>query len=325
MTTNGSFLEDKMNRKPGLSQHLASDITRAASKQTYYTIRFLADRDLVPDAYRAYAYFRWVDDCLDNEVSSQPERAAFLKCQQTLLEACYRGQAPGWASPEEQMLVDLVGNDTEKNSGLRSYLHNMMAVMVFDVVRRGRTISQAELSAYSRMLATAVTEALHYFIGHNCPSPYDETRYLAVQGAHVIHMLRDMVEDAGIGYFNMPREYFETQGIALQDMDHPAYRKWVCSRVKLASSYFRIGREYLARIKSFRCRLAGFAYIARFEWMAYAIERDGYRLRAAYPARKSMQAGIWMVWRTLASLSGLYRPAIDPHELEAHPIRYEER
>ena len=43
----------------------ASSITKAASKQTYYTIRFLVDRERVEDAYRAYAYFRWVDDVLD--------------------------------------------------------------------------------------------------------------------------------------------------------------------------------------------------------------------------------------------------------------------
>jgi hypothetical protein len=44
---------------------LAASITWAASKQTFYTIRFLADRGRVRDAYRAYAYFRWVDDRLD--------------------------------------------------------------------------------------------------------------------------------------------------------------------------------------------------------------------------------------------------------------------
>ncbi len=43
----------------------ASIITKAASKQTYYTIRFLVDRARLEDAYRAYAYFRWVDDVLD--------------------------------------------------------------------------------------------------------------------------------------------------------------------------------------------------------------------------------------------------------------------
>ncbi len=42
-------------------------ITKAASKQTYATIRFLVDRERVNDAYLAYAYFRWVDDVLDAE------------------------------------------------------------------------------------------------------------------------------------------------------------------------------------------------------------------------------------------------------------------
>jgi len=310
MTINGSFFEDKMDSKPAFSQYLAADITRTASKQTYYTIRLLADRERIPDAYRAYAYFRWVDDGLDAETGAQSERVAFLQHQQGLLDACYRGQAPDCACAEEQMLVDLAANDTEKDSGLRSYLYNMMGVMAFDVARRGRAISQAELAAYTRILATAVTEAMHYFIGHNCPAPCDETRYMAVEGAHVIHMLRDMVEDAAVGYFNLPREYCAAQGISWQDVDHPAYRKWVRSRVELANACFRMGRENMARIKTWRCRLAGYAYIARFEWMAYAIERDGYRLRAAYPERKSLQAGLWMVWRTVSSLSGLYRPAI---------------
>ncbi len=44
---------------------LAAKITKAASRQTYYTIRLLVDRNLVDDAYRTYAYFRWVDDALE--------------------------------------------------------------------------------------------------------------------------------------------------------------------------------------------------------------------------------------------------------------------
>jgi phytoene/squalene synthetase len=45
--------------------NLASSITKATSKQTYFTIQFLADRERVDDAYRTYGYFRWVDDILD--------------------------------------------------------------------------------------------------------------------------------------------------------------------------------------------------------------------------------------------------------------------
>jgi len=68
----------------------AASITKAASKQTYYTIRFLVDRDRVDDAYRAYGYFRWVDDVLDADSGSRSERMAFVERQKSLLESCYR-------------------------------------------------------------------------------------------------------------------------------------------------------------------------------------------------------------------------------------------
>ena len=55
-------------------QTIAPSITKAASQQTYYTIRFLADRERAPDAYRAYAYFRWVDDTLDAGSNSAQDR-----------------------------------------------------------------------------------------------------------------------------------------------------------------------------------------------------------------------------------------------------------
>lgn len=59
-----------------MNQSLASLITKYASSQTYYTIRFLADRDRTEDAYRAYAYFRWVDDILDADILSDVQRTA---------------------------------------------------------------------------------------------------------------------------------------------------------------------------------------------------------------------------------------------------------
>ncbi|HEY3344537.1 MAG TPA: squalene/phytoene synthase family protein [Anaerolineaceae bacterium] len=291
------------------SDVLAAEITRSSSAQTYFTIRFLADRTLVPDAYRAYAYFRWVDDILDAETGAPVERSAFIRRQQLLLEACYRGQDFGNACAEEQMLVDLVAHDREPGSGLQSYLRNMMAVMAFDVERRGRLISQVELATYSRQLSTAVTDALHYFIGRGCAPTRADARYLPVQGAHIIHMLRDWSEDRAAGYFNLPRESVEAHGLSFQDETDLAFRQWVRGRVNLAQAYFQAGREYLAGVRSLRLRLACFAYIARFEWMARAIALDGYRLRPAYPERKSARACAWMVWRTLSSVCGLCRPS----------------
>jgi phytoene/squalene synthetase len=290
----------------------ASAITKAASKQTYYTIRFLVDRDRVNDAYRAYGYFRWVDDVLDAESISSVERSVFLERQKSLLEKCYRGESPHDATIQENMLVELIQHDHEKNSGLQLYLCNMMQVMDFDVKRRGRLISQVELNEYTRWLATAVMEAIHYFIGHDDFSPHDEARYLAVAGAHIVHMLRDTFDDMQLGYYNVPCEVLEANYIEPQDIQCDAYRAWVKSRVQLAREYFKAGKDYFARVQNPRCRLACFAYIARFEWLLDTIEKEGYRLRPQYHERRSFGTGLLMSWLTLSSAFS-FRAAAPQH------------
>ena len=303
-------------------QTFAESITKAASKQTYYTIRFLVDRERVADAFNAYAYFRWVDDTLDADsaLSGRPQRKAlwpeveaqeritFLTRQKSLLKKCWRGESVQDATLEEQMLIELVKHNQEKNSGLQSYLRNMMQVMEFDAERRGRLISQAELNEYTRWLATAVTEAMHYFLGPDSYSPHNETRYLAVMAAHITHMLRDTFDDVQAGYYNIPREVLETNHIQPYDIESRAYRAWVRSRVWLARHYFNVGREYLARVEEPRCRLAGFAYTARFEWLLDTIEREGYCLRPQYNERKRLSTGLRMGLSTLSALINVRKP-----------------
>ena len=285
-----------------MSDTLASLITKAASSQTYYTIRLLADRERVEDAYRAYAYFRWVDDTLDSDLLSDAQRTAFFERQEYLLEQCYRGTPPSDVDLEENLLAELVEHDPDKKSGLQIYLHNMMRVMEFDVTRRGRLISQHELHQYTRWLASAVTECIHYFVGHDDFSPKDATRYLAVSGAHIAHMLRDTFGDAKLGYYNIPREVLGVNHIGPLDVESDGYRTWVRSRVQLAREYLQAGKSYFARVESARCRLACFAYIARFEWLLATVEREGYLLRGSYAERKSMPSGLQIAWLTLASL-----------------------
>ena len=55
----------------------------------------------------------------------------------------------------------------------------------------------------------------------------------------------------------------------------------------------------MTQVESARCRLAGYAYVARFEVVLDAIERDGYLLRSDYPERKSARAGLRMGWQAL--------------------------
>jgi squalene/phytoene synthase len=298
----------------------ASAITKAASKQTYYTICFLVDRERIDDAYRAYGYFRWVDDILDAGSISGPERIAFLERQESLLAKCYRGEVLRDANLQEKMLVELIQHDQDKNSGLQSYLSNMMQVMDFDARRRGRLISQVELNEYTRWLATAVMEVIHYFIGHDDFAPRDETRYLAVSAAHITHMLRDTFDDAQPGYYNIPREVLEENHIGPQDVQSDAYRAWVKSRVQLAREYFKAGKDYFARVQNPRCRLACFAYIARFEWLLDTIEKEGYRLRPQYNERRSAGTGLRMSWLTLSSMLNVRAAGTLPPSTVSRPL-----
>ncbi len=150
------------------------------------------------------------------------------------------------------MLADLVRSDSEDHSGLQSYLRNMMGVMAFDTARCGRIISQAELAEYTRMLATAVSEAMCYFIGHGevqPTAPHTETCYPSVIAAHITHMLRDTIEDVEAGYFNIPGEYLQSQAISANDVESPAYHEWVTQRIQLARAHFKAGRACIARVQ----------------------------------------------------------------------------
>lgn len=308
MTSISVTIPDLKSHNPESNPQLAASITHSASKQTYYTIRFLVDRDLTADAYRAYAYFRWVDDTLDQSRMGKRERLNFVERQQSLVDQCYRGEWPHPSSDEESLLVDMIRSERGKRSGLQSYIRSMMAVMSFDAERRGQLISEAELNQYTHSLAVAVTEAMHYFIGHECKAPQSPTRYLAVTGAHITHMLRDTLEDVEAGYVNIPREALEAQHIDPRDVHSEPYRNWIKSRVGLARACFKSGRDYLAQVENPRCRMAGFAYAARFEAVLSAIEQDDYHLRPAYPECKSLPSALWMLWSALSQTLSPHRP-----------------
>ena len=106
---------------------VAQSITRAGSKQAYYTARLMVDRHLVTDFFKAYAYFRWIDDVIDITAGTDEERITFIKRQRTLIEGLYNQSIiPADLCTEEQILADLIrrDRDREAESGLRSFIMN---------------------------------------------------------------------------------------------------------------------------------------------------------------------------------------------------------
>jgi phytoene/squalene synthetase len=271
------------------SAALARSITWGASKQSYYTARLMVDRGLVDDCYRAYAYFRWADDVIDVESRTSDERVSFIQRQRDLIERLYQDEPPGDLTPEEQMVADLIRHD-RGDGKLGSYVQKFLDIIEFDAYRKGRPISQDELTWYSDCLGQSVTDGIQYFVGHGHPYPTDENHYLAATAAHITHMLRDMVEDVAEGFINVPREYLEAHGISASDWHSPALRAWVHERVELARKYFREGKRYLDELQVLRCKIVAHWYCARFEGVLDAIERDDYVLRPRYDERRKLSA-----------------------------------
>jgi phytoene/squalene synthetase len=280
------------------SAALAQSITRASSKQSYYTVRLLVDRDLVHDCFRAYGYLRWADDMVDESFRSKDERISFIRRQRELVDLLYQNLRPDDLTPEEEMIADLVGHDRGENSGLQSFIRNFLSIIEFDAHRRGRLISQGELAWYSNRLGTAVTDAIQYFISNGHPYPTADNHYRAATAAHITHLLRDMVEDTADGYINIPREYLQAHGIGPEDVDSPQFRAWVRGRVEQARQYFREGKRYIDSLDVLRCKIAAHWYCARFEGLLDVMEGDGYILRAKYGRRRKLSS-----WLRMAALA----------------------
>jgi len=279
---------------------LARSITWASSKQTYYTARLMVDKDLVDDCYRAYAYFRWADDVIDISSPSSDERISFIKRQRELIDRLYKGERPDDLTWEEQMIADLISHDRGEKSGLESFIRNFLAVIEFDAYRKGRLISQQELTWYSNRLGKSVTDGIQYFIGNGHPYPVNEYRYLAATAAHIVHQLRDMLADIAEGFINIPAEYLEAHNIDLEDVDSPPFRAWVQDRVTQARQYFSEGKRYLDELNVLRCKIVGYWYCARFEGVLDAIERDGYMLRASYSERRNLSTWLKIGWLAIS-------------------------
>jgi phytoene/squalene synthetase len=279
---------------------LAHAITRASSKQSYYTACLLVDKDLVDDCCRAYGYFRWADDVIDLNLLPKEQRIAFIERQNNLVERLYRGETPKDLCPEEEIIADLIQHDRGENSGLKSFIRNFMAILEFDAKRKGRSILQQELNWYSDCLGKAVTDAIQYFVSNGHPYPDDPKRYLAATAAHITHMLRDLVLDLDEGYVNIPCEYLEENDLDPKDVENPHMRAWVKSQVEHARQNFLQGKKYLDQLEVLRCKIAGYWYCARFECVLTAIEKDGYILRANYHERHKLTTRVRLIMLAIA-------------------------
>jgi phytoene/squalene synthetase len=239
-----------------------------------------------------------VDDVVDVECQTRAERLVFVRRQKDLIERIYHSENPVDLTSEEEILADLIRHDRRECYRLRSYIRNFLAIIEFDADRKGRLITQSELDWYASTLGKAVTDGIQYFVCNGHSYPESEKRYLAATGAHIAHMLRDMLVDISEGYINLPVEQIEKNNIDIQKPDNETLRPWVKTRVQLARQLFLVGKQYLDELPVLRCRIVGYWYCARFENLLDVIEADGYLLRLEYP-----KPNMWLTWLKFARIA----------------------
>jgi len=281
------------------SAQIAREITHRSSKQTFFTIKLLVDEKLRDDCYRAYDYFRWVDDMVDVVYQDNNQKIEFVERQIFIADALYAGNRSFKLTEEETMLADLIKNDAGSAGLLKSYIYNFLVIIKFDAIRHGNWINTKQLEWYASTLGKAVTDGIQYFVCNGYPYRDSKNRYLAATAAHITHMLRDTKEDLKEGYYNYYAPEMEEQYLfKMEIMDGPD-KDWIRSRVNLARRYFNDGKIYLDSLDALRCKIVGYLYCMRFERILDIIEEDGFQLRERYPSEAKGAIWIKYGWNVL--------------------------
>lgn len=279
----------------------ARSITWKASRQAYLTARLFVDRRKVNDFYLAFAYFRWLDDVVDDPKVDEEKRLTFIQQQVDMVAGLFEDQEPEHPSQYEAMIIEFVRSGKGTSKRLKPFVDEMLATIEFDARRRGRLISERELDEYCVRLAASVVDGLQYFIGSKYDYPEDADRLTAATGAQIAHLLQDTYQDLEDGIVNIPRESLEQHGLKPEDIDAPRYREWVQGRVATANEYFRNGKAYFDKLAVLRLRMAGLWYCTRFTSILNAIERDGYLLRPEYIEQRSIKVWLKLFWTACAA------------------------
>ncbi len=261
---------------------LARKITKKNSLQTYLIIKVLVDRGMVDDAYKAYAYFRWLDDEIDINLKTLKERRLLIKRQSEIITSSYKHRHLFNLTSEEKMICSLISKDIQPESKLKSYIYKFFSVIAFDAERGSRTASEKEINWYSKTIGEAVTDCIQYFVGNANHYPDSPDKYKAATAAHIVHSLRDFKEDLSAGLINIPKEYLKKHGINTLSSYDGRITDWVKNRVSLARRYFAEGKGYINLLPVSRCKLVAKLYCLRFEPLLSIIEKDNYLLRQNY-------------------------------------------
>ncbi len=269
MGDSGSRAELDQRRK------LARLILFKANRLSYYLANLIPRRNRQYFRF-CYAYFRWVDDCIDDAAADGNDRRAFLSRQRQLLHDLYEGRSPA-VCYEEALLEGLIKWDMRSKGGeLRASLESMIEAVEFECDRgdsiQWHNVLQDQFKKELLSFLNIVSQCCDQSIAGG-PPPGIEAAF----GAKIIHIIRDLVSDLECGRVNLSSEELKVFRLTPELLrSQPASyrtRRWVSVTTRQAERQLAMGLVD-AGSGNLRYRLIVAVLTARYQAYAWAIRRN---------------------------------------------------
>ena len=229
-----------MRSSRGLDPSLFREAMRASGeplpplKKLSYALLFGADWRY---SMLGYAYLRCFDDILDvgrDEATSLELMAA----QRGIMAAAYEeGSEPEDPVSPARYGLPFFAWDRARGAPLRAQFESFLDTMEFDIRRRGRVPSAAELDDYVLTTGRAFLRCLAYFATGKPEMPAS-CLDLGSRAYLYADALMDLEEDLAVGLINIPPEVIEDHAIDLEEPE-AGLARWRPVRAGEVLEYFR--------------------------------------------------------------------------------------
>lgn len=230
-------------------------------KRLFYVLFFGADWRY---ALLSYAYLRCVDDVVDNEAEVTAS-LELLASQKELIGAVYAGQV----SAEELSGPECYGFpffawDRDNGAPLRDHVVAVLDTIDFDIRRRDRVLTSAELDDYMLKIGRPFFRYVAYFAsGAKAEVPLN-CLDLGSRAYLYADALMDLEEDLAVGLINIPAEVIEEYEVDLKEPT-AGIARWRPVRTAEVLEYYRQARASVGAIDHGRVRLLYRFYLGRKE------------------------------------------------------------
>lgn len=228
------------------------------TKRLFYKLFFGPDWRY---ALWSYAYLRCVDDVVDAE-SKVEQSLELVAAQKEFIQEVYDGRNDGHdLDAPARYGYPFFAWDRDNGAPLRAHVEAVLNTIDFDLRRRERVLSEAELDAYMLEIGRPFFRYVAYFASGTAEVPLacldpGSRAYLYADA------LMDLEEDLAVGLINVPAEAIAEYSIDLENPG-PGLERWRPVRIDEVLGYFREAQTSVDRIENRKVRLLYRFYLAR--------------------------------------------------------------